>query len=563
MEVATTPLSSGNINYNPFDHSFGAALISQQQGRMLNYNVTPVPGRGAIQSDAPNESSGSNETDKMCRHIARIVTFNTAEGSLFHLAEFGFFHIGNNQLQCFSCQSIIADLPDGYSVSDMHWHKANCALANGSENRNIPLSGAQPAFSGSFPATHSTQEASGLLPSVRHPEATNRTPFDELEDFFQDRSTRPSTSNQQGNGQLSATSTSNTHQHAQRTTQEPTQNHYPENQAHRHPDANSASVNFERLLAEQYPCLNPFKPEYADLVDRITTFHDVQGRCIWRGLTNAEPLDIAASGMVYLNNEDRTKCYYCNGGLNNWERDDDPWFEHAKWYPHCEHLLRNKGPLYVHEVTCQFPNLRRPNPLRSQASTAPSLRQVESGPENLNIPYNESETPSFQIIDPQRERQNQESKIRSWMDSNECANTAKDMGFEESHIFMVIKRKLDGGNNSQDFFPFPSASDLVDALIETQNEYESLASNNEEQATTSEPHVEQMSGTSQPQEQTQEAEVARLEAQKKCKICHREESCVVFVPCGHLTACVPCGERARNCPVCKTHITEKVRSYLS
>ncbi|WP_299734323.1 RING-HC finger protein [uncultured Endozoicomonas sp.] len=534
---------------------------------MFNYDVTHVPGRGTIQSDAPNESSGSNETDKMCRHVARIATYETAEDSLFPLAEFGFFHIGNNRLQCFSCQSIIADLPDGYSVSDRHWHKANCALANGSENKNIPLSGAQPAFSGSFPAAHSTQEASGLLPSVRHPEATNRSPFDELEDFFQDRSTRPSTSNQQGNGQLSATSTSNTHQHAQRTTQEPTQNHYPENQAHRHPDANSASVNLERLLAEQYPCLNPFKPEYADLADRIATFYDVQGRCIWRGLTNAEPIDIAASGMFYLNNEDRTKCYYCNGGLNNWERDDDPWFEHAKWYPRCEHLLRKKGPLYVHEVTCQFPDLERPDPdgllrepLRQQA---PGRRQVVSGIQRLNTLNNGRETPSFPIIDPQRERQNQESKIRGWMDSNECANAAKDMGFEESHIVMVIKRKLDGGNNSQDFFPFSSVVDLVDALVETQNEYESLASNNEEQATTSEPHVEQMSGTSQPQEQTPEAEIARLEAQKKCKICNREESCVVFVPCGHLNACVPCGERASNCPVCKRHITEKVRSYLS
>jgi len=30
---------------------------------------------------------------------------------------------------------------------------------------------------------------------------------------------------------------------------------------------------------------------------------------------------------------DRVKCWYCNGGLQNWERNDVPWEEHAKWFP--------------------------------------------------------------------------------------------------------------------------------------------------------------------------------------------------------------------------------------
>ena len=34
-----------------------------------------------------------------------------------------------------------------------------------------------------------------------------------------------------------------------------------------------------------------------------------------------------------LGERDRTKCWYCNGGLQNWRNDDDPWEEHAKWFP--------------------------------------------------------------------------------------------------------------------------------------------------------------------------------------------------------------------------------------
>lgn len=30
---------------------------------------------------------------------------------------------------------------------------------------------------------------------------------------------------------------------------------------------------------------------------------------------------------------DNVKCYYCDGGLRNWEPGDDPWQEHAKWFP--------------------------------------------------------------------------------------------------------------------------------------------------------------------------------------------------------------------------------------
>lgn len=30
---------------------------------------------------------------------------------------------------------------------------------------------------------------------------------------------------------------------------------------------------------------------------------------------------------------DNVKCFHCDGGLRNWEPGDDPWQEHAKWFP--------------------------------------------------------------------------------------------------------------------------------------------------------------------------------------------------------------------------------------
>ena len=52
-------------------------------------------------------------------------------------------------------------------------------------------------------------------------------------------------------------------------------------------------------------------------------------------------------GKYFLNNEtikgtsDKAKCYYCNGGLQNWDFEDEPWTEHAKWFPGFEYCNIN------------------------------------------------------------------------------------------------------------------------------------------------------------------------------------------------------------------------------
>ncbi|WAR09233.1 BIR7B-like protein [Mya arenaria] len=48
--------------------------------------------------------------------------------------------------------------------------------------------------------------------------------------------------------------------------------------------------------------------------------------------------------------QDRARCYYCGGGLRNWEPGDDPMVEHAKWYPACHHVLITKGKMFFRKV---------------------------------------------------------------------------------------------------------------------------------------------------------------------------------------------------------------------
>ena len=55
-------------------------------------------------------------------------------------------------------------------------------------------------------------------------------------------------------------------------------------------------------------------------------------------------------GCVDTGFSDSVTCFACGGGLRNWEPDDEPWHEHARWFPHCSFMRQEKGSHFVDEV---------------------------------------------------------------------------------------------------------------------------------------------------------------------------------------------------------------------
>uniref|UniRef100_A0A8C6IEI3 Uncharacterized protein n=1 Tax=Mus spicilegus TaxID=10103 RepID=A0A8C6IEI3_MUSSI len=53
---------------------------------------------------------------------------------------------------------------------------------------------------------------------------------------------------------------------------------------------------------------------------------------------------LSAAGFVFTGKRDTVQCFSCGGCLGNWEEGDDPWKEHAKWFPKCEFLQSKKSP---------------------------------------------------------------------------------------------------------------------------------------------------------------------------------------------------------------------------
>ncbi|XP_023585322.1 baculoviral IAP repeat-containing protein 1 isoform X2 [Trichechus manatus latirostris] len=55
------------------------------------------------------------------------------------------------------------------------------------------------------------------------------------------------------------------------------------------------------------------------------------------------PSELSAAGFVFTGKKDTVQCFSCGGCLGNWEEGDDPWKEHAKWFPKCEFLQSKKS----------------------------------------------------------------------------------------------------------------------------------------------------------------------------------------------------------------------------
>ncbi|MEE6496975.1 hypothetical protein FKM82_002546 [Ascaphus truei] len=104
-------------------------------------------------------------------------------------------------------------------------------------------------------------------------------------------------------------------------------------------ESNSASVG-RRRGSEVYPAMNQYK-------SRLESFAQ------WKYPSNKETL--AKAGFYSTGEGDATKCFYCGGSLKDWKLKEDPWKQHATWFPGCKFLLEEKGQHFVNNVQLNRP----------------------------------------------------------------------------------------------------------------------------------------------------------------------------------------------------------------
>ena len=88
----------------------------------------------------------------------------------------------------------------------------------------------------------------------------------------------------------------------------------------------------------------PLVPKYTDIDERKKSFSKWSTRIVLK------PTAIAEAGFYHCKISDHVQCFYCAGGLKNWEVDDDPWEQHARWYPKCLFVIIKKGIDFVNKI---------------------------------------------------------------------------------------------------------------------------------------------------------------------------------------------------------------------
>jgi len=329
----------------------------------------------------------------------------------------------------------------------------------------------------------------------------------------------------------------------------------------------------------------PAAPKYNTVESRVRTFQN------WPPDLRQRPIDMAEAGFYHIvsrggggasSTPDKVKCYYCDGGLMNWQPEDDPWTEHARWFHLCAFLRLVKGDEFIREVLLKHP--RQP---------VPELPGAEIMPETVELSV-------------------KEDQLRNMM-SSMLVNQVLEMGVAYATVQAALEKKLRTSGCG-----YKSAGELFDAAIKERSSSTASKPNPtttskaptaptaaasssslpaaaaDETPSTSrpgpsrvperaelpapqpapaEPEKAELAGPpaeaenmdiEEPKNPKQlEDEMQRLRDQRLCKVCFVNESNVAFLPCGHLICCAHCVPSLKDCPYCRQPITGTLKTYMS
>nr|XP_034335617.1 putative inhibitor of apoptosis [Crassostrea gigas]XP_034335618.1 putative inhibitor of apoptosis [Crassostrea gigas]XP_034335619.1 putative inhibitor of apoptosis [Crassostrea gigas] len=290
-------------------------------------------------------------------------------------------------------------------------------------------------------------------------------------------------------------------------------------------------INFDR----------PKYPSYSLLTVRVSSFAD------WPSTLIQTPRDLAVAGFLYAGYGDYTRCFFCGGGLRNWEAGDDPWTEHARWFPKCAFVRQNKGDEFVALVQIQHQEL--------EAIGAPNENQAgdqASGPltstSELSSLPNVCNLPAFQSV---LEMGYPSHVIQEAFDV--LKNTKEYINIKAEEVMETILSRDDKPPSSA-----AKTSESVNNIIT--KSYEDIINVNKQQ-TNSSVSITKESGEADTPSLIEENR--QLKDLRMCKICMENDASIAMLPCGHLCCCTDCAPAMRKCPICQQFVKGTVRTWLA
>jgi len=365
----------------------------------------------------------------------------------------------------------------------------------------------------------------------------------------------------------------------------------------RHSERNSQPEKqvVNNLLAKETPGVmkhaGPLHPQYATLEARLRTFRD------WPPALKQQPKQLSEAGFYYIGLSDQVKCFYCDGGLRNWQPEDLPWVEHARWFSRCVFVRLVKGDEFISQCLLERPpekagiSFDMPRPVTEEeirrAMGEAIVKQVLSmgiDPSRVKMaikqqlekgsgsPFSSAEDLISAAFSVQRnqERRIREENLNPVGAMLEGLGRGRDIVTEHWGGGESLGNILPGDNNiiaeppGEEDINQSSDNNTVNLSLVSQSVPSSPREISDKTTCTSLPLPTETSPPTTTQPPTDlVTENARLKEQRTCKICMDGEVGVVFLPCGHLCCCVNCAPSLKDCPVCRSTIQGTVRTFLS
>lgn len=253
----------------------------------------------------------------------------------------------------------------------------------------------------------------------------------------------------------------------------------------------------------------PKRTDMAVINTRVASFRN------WPPGSGHTPLQLAEAGFYYAGYADCGRCFFCGGGLKNWEANDSPWVEHARWFARCPYVRQCQGQDFVDIV--QELNATRRQFSMSEVRAEINRRRADG--ERLQEP----------VVDP-------------------AISSALENGYTQAQIDRVLRQMQEEGHQL-------TADKLMDYLL--MEEGAQAAGGGVD--TSDDSDFEPASVTGSAADLV--AENSEIRMRRMCKICLDKEVSIVFLPCGHLVCCAECSPAIRLCPMCRQRVKGRVRAF--
>jgi hypothetical protein len=102
-------------------------------------------------------------------------------------------------------------------------------------------------------------------------------------------------------------------------------------------NATSILNTSNQMRFDQIVYTSPCHPDYSSIPSRHATFET------WTSDSAPSISDLVQAGFFYTGTKQVTTCFYCNGSLQNWSRNDNPLIEHIRWFPLCQYAKQLSG----------------------------------------------------------------------------------------------------------------------------------------------------------------------------------------------------------------------------